>query len=106
MVVNEVIETDELNKQAEKVQDPKEAVDVIKQYEDIIRTKKKGIINIAFYQGKVFKRFKEKDKFITQVNEFNIHKITIIFTYSNSDSDSDSSSVSMNLVIFVFFILC
>ena len=49
MVVNEVIESDDLNKQAEKLQEPKEAADVIKQYEDIIRTKKKGIINIAFH---------------------------------------------------------
>ena len=79
MVVNEVIESDELNKQAEKVQDPKEAADVIKQYEDIIRTKKKGITNIAFHQGKVFKRLKEKGKFITIVSQFNIHKTTIIF---------------------------
>ena len=30
MVVNEVVESDELNKQAEKVQEPKEAADVIK----------------------------------------------------------------------------
>ena len=79
MVVNEVIESDELNKQAEKVQDPKEVADVTKQYEDIIRTKKKGIINIAFHQGNVFKRFKEKDKFITLVSQLNIHKTTIIF---------------------------
>ena len=78
MVVNEVIESDELNKQAEKVQDPKEAADMIKQYEDIIRTKKKGI-NIAFHQGKVFKRFKEKGKFIKLVSQFNIHKTPIIF---------------------------
>ena len=54
-VVNEVIESDELNKQAEKVQDPKEAVDVIKQYEDIIWRKKKGIINIALHEGNVLK---------------------------------------------------
>ena len=43
MVVHEVIESEELNKQEEKVRDPKEAADVIKQYEDIIRTKKKVI---------------------------------------------------------------
>ena len=79
MDVDEAIELDDLNKQAEEVQDPKKAADVIKQYEDVIRTKKKGIINIAFHQGKVFKRFKEKDKFITLVNQFNIHKTTIIF---------------------------
>ena len=79
MLVNEVLESDELNKQAEKAKDPKEATDVIKQYEDIVRTKKEGIINITFHQGKVFKQFKEKDKLITLVNQFNRHKTTIIF---------------------------
>ena len=62
MVMNEVVETDELNKQAEEVQKPEDAADLIKQYEDIIRTQKKGIINIAFNQGKVFKKFKDKEK--------------------------------------------
>ena len=60
MVNNEVVETDELNKQAEEVQKPKDTANLIKQYEDIIRTKKKGIINIAFHQGKVFKKSKDK----------------------------------------------
>ena len=77
--MNEVIEPDELNKLPEEVQDPKEAADVIKQYEGIIRTKKKGIVNIAFHQGKLFKRYKEKDKLITLVNHFNIPKTTRIF---------------------------
>ena len=52
---------------------------IIKQYEDIIKTKKKGIINVAYYQGKVFKRFKEKGKFVKLVSELGIHKNTIIF---------------------------
>ena len=62
MVMNEVVETDELNKQAEEVQKPEDLADLIKQYKDIIRTKKKGTINIAFNQGKVFKKFKDKEK--------------------------------------------
>ena len=62
MLMNEVVETDELNKQAEEVQKPEDAADLIKQYEDTIRTQKKGIINIAFNQGKVFKKFKDKEK--------------------------------------------
>ena len=41
--------------------------------------KKKGIISVAFYQGKVLKRFKEKEKFVKLVSELGIHKITIIF---------------------------
>ena len=41
MVVNDVIESDELNKQVEEVQKPEDAADLIKQYERIIRIKKK-----------------------------------------------------------------
>ena len=62
---NEVVETDELNKQAEEVQDPEEAAKVIQEYENIIRTNKKGIIRIAYHQGKVFKKFNGKEKLIT-----------------------------------------
>ena len=79
MVVNEVVESDELNKQAEEVQKPEDAADLIKQYEGIIRTKRKGIINIALRQGKVFKKFKDKEKFITLISRLGIHKTTIIF---------------------------
>ena len=72
MVVNEIVETDELNKQAEEVQVPEEAANVIKDYEDIIWSKKKGIMQIAYHQGKVFKKFKDKKKFITLVNKLGI----------------------------------
>ena len=54
-------------------------VRIIEQYEYIIKTKKKGIISIAYYQGKVFKRFKENEKFIKLVSQLGIHKNTIIF---------------------------
>ena len=36
-------------------------------------------MNIVFHQGKVFKKFKDKEKFITLVNKLGIHKTTIIF---------------------------
>ena len=79
IVINEVMESEELNKQAEEVQDTEEAAKVIQKYENIIRTKKKGIISIAYHQGKVFKKFKDKEKFITLVSRLGIHKNTIIF---------------------------
>ena len=53
IVIDEVVETDELNKQAEEVQGPEEAAKAVQVYENIIRTNKKSIIQIAFYQGKV-----------------------------------------------------
>ena len=37
---------------------------------------------MAYHQGKVFKKFKDKEKFIKLVNEFKLHKTTIIFKIS------------------------
>ena len=44
-----------------------------------LKQRRKGIISIAYNQGKVFERFKEKEKFIKLVSELGIHKNTIIF---------------------------
>ena len=42
----------------EEVQDLKRAAEIVRRYEDIIKTKKNGIINVAHHQGQVFKKFK------------------------------------------------
>ena len=45
-----------------------------------ILLKRKGrIINVAYHQGQVFKRFKEKEKFAKLVSKLGIHKTTTIF---------------------------
>ena len=75
----DIIKTGKLNEKADKVENPEDATAIIKQYEDIIRTKKNNIISIAYHQGKVFKRFKDKEKFIKLVNEFKVHNSTTIF---------------------------
>ena len=79
IIINEAIESEELNKEVKKVQDPKEAAKVIQKYEYIIKTKNKRIIGIAYQQGKVFTKFKDKEKFVKLVNPLGIHKNTIIF---------------------------
>ena len=79
MIIDEVAEFENLNKEAEEVQDPEEAAEIIKQYEDVIKTKKKGIINVAYHEGQVFKTFKEKQNFLKLVSELGIHKTTISF---------------------------
>ena len=79
MIIDENLEFDNLNKEAEEVQDLEKAAKIIKRYEHIIKTKKKGIINVAYYEGQVFKRFKEKEKFTEFSTELGIHKNTIIF---------------------------
>ena len=71
-------ETENLNQKVDKVEKLEDAADVIKAYEDI-HTHTKKIISIAYHQGKVFKRLKDKEKFIRLVKEFKVHKSTIIF---------------------------
>ena len=79
MTVDEVVKFDDLNEEAEKIEDPEKAAEIIKRCEDIIKTKNKRIINVAYYQGQIFKRFKEEEKFVKLVSELGIHKNTIIF---------------------------
>ena len=74
-----ILECEGLNKEAEEVQDSERAAEIIKRYEDIIKIKNKGIINVAYHQRQVFKKFKEKEKFVKLVSELRIHKTTIIF---------------------------
>ena len=79
ITIDEVFGCEDLNKEAEEVQDLEKAVDIIKRYEDINKMKNKGTINVVHHQGQVFKRFKEKEKFTKLVTELGIHKNTIIF---------------------------
>ena len=79
MTIDEIVEFDDLNKEAEETQDPEEAAKIIKRYEDIIKTKNKGIINVVYNQGQVFKRFKKKENFAKLISELGNHKTTIIF---------------------------
>ena len=41
IIINEVAESEGLNKEAEEIQEPEKATKIIKQCEDIIKTKKK-----------------------------------------------------------------
>ena len=54
MIVNEVVESKELNKEAEEIQDPEEAAKVIKRYKDIIKTKIKRNYKHYISSRKIF----------------------------------------------------
>ena len=74
-----MVETEKLNEQAGIVDKPGDAADLIKKYEEILKTKRKGIISVAYHQGNVFSRFREKEKFVRLAANFGEHKVTIIF---------------------------
>ena len=48
MTIDEIVAFDDLYKEAGKIEDLEKAVEIIKRYEDIIKTKNKGIINVAY----------------------------------------------------------
>ena len=66
------VETKELNEQARKVNKPEDAGELIKRYEEILKTKRKVILSIAYYQRKIFSRFREKEKFVKLVADFGV----------------------------------
>ena len=49
ITIKNVVAIRHLNELPEKVQKLEDAVDIIKQYEEILHTKRKGIISIAYY---------------------------------------------------------
>ena len=79
LVNNDTTETEELNEEADKVKKPEEAANIIKQYEEILRTERKSLASVVYHQGKVFRRFHEKEKFVRLVADFGVHKNSIIF---------------------------
>ena len=67
---------EELAINAENLDD---AAELIKKMDKMIKVKKKNILMIAYQQGKIFKRFKTDNKFISAVSAFQISKTTINF---------------------------
>ena len=47
--IKNVVEREDSNELAEKLEKPEDAADIIKQYKEILRTKRKGIISVAYY---------------------------------------------------------
>ena len=52
---------------------------IIRTYKEIIKTKKKKIICSACRKGIIFKKFKEKKKFVRMTKNFNFSKSAMIF---------------------------
>ena len=57
-----------------------DAVKVIQEVEQIIQNKKSDIVWLAYYQNQIFQKFKEKERFDSDmVLKFGVSKSTIVF---------------------------
>ena len=57
-----------------------DAVKANQEFEQIIQIKKSDIMWLAYYQGQIFQKFREKERFVSNmVLKFNVSKSTIVF---------------------------
>ena len=57
-----------------------DAAKIIHKFEEIIKNKKSDIAWLAYYQGKIFQKFRSKERFVNDVaTKFKVSKSTIVF---------------------------
>ena len=57
-----------------------DAVKVIREFGKIIRNKKSNMVWLAYYQGKIFQKFRSKERFVNDmVLKFKVSKSMIVF---------------------------
>ena len=71
----DVVENEELIERSNKITNYKVAIPVVKEYETIIRSKKKGILNVAYRQGLLVIKFKESNRFVEMLQEIQVSKL-------------------------------
>ena len=57
-----------------------DAAKVIYKFEEIIKNKKSDVVWLAYYQGKIFQKFRSKERFVNDIlTKFKVSKSTIVF---------------------------
>ena len=57
-----------------------DAIKAIQEFEQIIKNKKSDNVWLAYYQGQIFQKFREKERFVNDmVLKFQLSKSTIVF---------------------------
>ena len=75
---NENTDIEEMRKNCTESEE--DAAKVIHEFEEIIKNKKSDIVWLAYYQGKIFQKFRSKERFVNDVvTKFKVSKSTILF---------------------------
>ena len=56
-----------MNEKVKNAKEPKDAISLVKKYEDLLKGANRKIINIVGKQGEVLKKFKESNAFFRRV---------------------------------------
>ena len=81
-----------------------DAIKVIQDFEQIIQNKKSDIVWLAYYQGQIFQKFREKERFISDmVSKFKVSKSTIVFKIALKKLIDDYPKIKNSLLSLHYF---
>ena len=82
----------------------KDAAKVIQEFEDIIKKKKSDIVWLAYYQCKIFQKFKEKEQFVSEmILKFKVSKSTVMFKIALSKVIDDYPKIKDSSLFLHYF---
>ena len=81
-----------------------DAIKVIQDFEQITQNKKSDIVWLAYYQGQIFQKFREKERFISDmVLKFHVSKSTIVFKIALKKLIDDFPKIRNSLLSLHYF---
>ena len=81
-----------------------EAIEVIQDFEQIIQNKNSDIVWLAYYQGQIFQKIREKERFVSDmVLKFNVSKSTIVFKIALKKLIDDFSEIKNSSLSLYYF---
>ena len=81
-----------------------DAAKVIHEFEEIIKNKKSDIVWLAYYQGKIFQKFRSKERFVNDiVTKFKVSKSTIVFKIALSRLIDEYPKIKSSLLSLHYF---
>ena len=81
-----------------------DTINVIQDFEQIIQNKKSDIVWLAYYQGQIFQKFREKERFISDmVSTFKVSKSTIVFKIALRKLIDDCPKIKKLFVVALLF---
>ena len=82
-----------------------DAVKAIQEFEQIIQNKKSDIVWLAYYQEQIFQKFKERERFVSDmVLKFRVSKSTIVFKIALKKLIDDFPKIKNSLLSLHYFL--
>ena len=76
----------------------------IHEFEEIIKNKKSDIVWLAYHQGKIFQKFRSKERFVNDmVSKVKVSKSTILFKIALSRLIDEHPKIRLFIVAPLFF---